>query len=116
MPRRGYAVVGIVRPPQVDEGTPRSRRIKYLSLHFNPYNAVTTPPAYELAGLIRWAQPNSPTDNAYGIIDERTTMWIPQRLITSSDFGRTAPEFARSGEGPGRKTQTEEEMWDLWNS
>lgn len=115
MPRRGYAVVGIIRPPLPDEGTPRSRRIKYLTLHFNPYNAlVGPPPIYELAPLIRWNQPNSAEDNAYGIIDERSGMWIPQRDITQSDFGRTAPEFARNGEGPGRPKDIEIEMWNLW--
>lgn len=102
--------------PRQDEGTPNSRRIKYLSLHFNPYiSSVGPPPIYEVVNfIIRWEMPTDQADSAYGIIDERSTMWIPQHSIRDGDFGKGHPDFVRNGKADYSPQDTELEVWDLW--
>lgn len=104
------------RLPRQDEGTPNSRRIKYLSLHFNPYiSSVGPPPIYEVANfIIRWEMPYDQQDSALGIIDEITGFWIPKHSIRQSDFGLSHPDFARNGKADFGPTETEREAWDLW--
>lgn len=107
-PSRG---VTLWRLPKQSEGTPRDRRIKTLSIHFSPRGTIASG---EVANyIIRWEQPYDIEDNARGILDERTGMWIPAHAIVPTPVGRTAPEFGRNGEA-GESAQEDKEFWNLW--
>ncbi len=112
MPPAPHIGVTVWRAPRTYEGTLRDKRIKRLSIHFTN-NGTTVYPPEVFHEIIRWAQPTDAYDNAYGIIDERTTMWIPRHAIVNSPAGRTAPEFGRSGEGE-EVMEEDKEFWNLW--
>lgn len=112
MPARPHIGVTPWRLPWSYEGTNRDKRIKRITIHFSPSGTSLTPPAYELVDfLIRWDKPFNIEDNAYGIIDERTTMWIPRHSIVRTRVGRTHKDFGRSGDGDNVDP---EELWNLW--
>lgn len=102
------------RPPRVG-GTPADRSRKWLTIHFEPVGEITQPPITEHL-IIRWElpYPNDPEDNAYGIMGERSTFWIPRHAIRPGDSGQDHPDFNRSGIGDRGPTETEEELWNLW--
>lgn len=104
------------RMPFPSEGTERSRRVKWLTIHFIPLAAtVGPPPIVEVADfIIRWDRPTDIYDNAAGIIDERTGMWIPGHAIRKTPAGLTHPDFARASIGEKADPNSEEEPWDLW--
>jgi len=99
------------RMPYTSEGTPRDKRIKKLSIHFQPSGTIASGEVADY--IIRWEQPYDIDDNANGILDERTGMWIPAHAIVHTSAGRTAPEFGRNGEAE-ESAQEDKEFWNLW--
>lgn len=103
------------RLPYLTNSTVRDRAMKRVTIHFQTVGGSVQPPITENL-VIRWEQPIpfDADDNAFGIIGERSTFWIPRHAITEGALGQDHPDFNRSGEAKLDPKPIEEELWNLW--
>jgi len=114
MPVSPHSGVTPWRAPLTTEGGVPEKANKRLTLHFSPLASVVDPPWVVADFIIRWEQPTDIYDNAGGIFDERTTMWIPKHSIRQTFLGKTHVDFARNDRGRPSKAEDEQEFWNLW--
>ncbi len=102
------------RAPFSYEGDVPQKANKRLTLHFSPLVSVVSPPWVVADFIIRYDKPYDIYDNAAGIIDERSGMWIPGHCIRNTFAGKTHPDFGRTSTTRYPAQMEDQEFWNLW--